>query len=190
MFPCNVGCVKNSKRRYGSTCLPAFPRSRKDGRQLPPPSHHFSLSPPPPPLLPLPLRLPFSPLLHPAQVVGDLSEYGRVISFDRPGFGKTERVMPPAGLPSWRLCAKTMGENPYSADFAAKALFGVLDRSVAHYIHHINKKIIKSTMCRTEDIIVVCYATLWCMIAVLPLVYIPREESEVNSRKGKGLRRH
>lgn len=53
-----------------------------------------------------------------------------MISFDRPGFGKTERVMPPAvaGLPSWRLCAKTMGENPYSADFAAKALFGVLDR--------------------------------------------------------------
>ncbi|CAM9603067.1 unnamed protein product, partial [Hapterophycus canaliculatus] len=64
------------------------------------------------------------------KVVGELSEYGRVISFDRPGFGKTERVMPPspAGLPSWRLCAKTMGENPYSADFAAKALFGVLDR--------------------------------------------------------------
>lgn len=64
------------------------------------------------------------------KVIGDLSEYGRVISFDRPGFGRTERVMPPAvaGLPSWRLCAKTMGENPYSADFAAKALFGVLDR--------------------------------------------------------------
>lgn len=82
----------------------------------------------PPPRLP---PLSFSPLLHPAKVVGDLSEYGRVISFDRPGFGKTERVMPPAGLPSWRLCAKTMGENPYSADFAAKALFGVLDRSVA-----------------------------------------------------------
>lgn len=71
-----------------------------------------------------------APAGYPTKVVGDLSEYGRVISFDRPGFGRTERVMPPAvaGLPSWRLCAKTMGENPYSADFAAKALFGVLDR--------------------------------------------------------------
>lgn len=59
-----------------------------------------------------------------------------MISFDRPGFGKTERVMPPspAGLPSWRLCAKTMGENPYSADFAAKALFGILDRSVGRRV--------------------------------------------------------
>ncbi|CAM9906534.1 unnamed protein product, partial [Ectocarpus fasciculatus] len=62
------------------------------------------------------------------EVVGDLSEYGRVISFDRPGFGRTERVMPPAGGLPWRLCSKTMGENPYSADFAAKVLFGVLDR--------------------------------------------------------------
>ncbi|CBJ26083.1 conserved unknown protein [Ectocarpus siliculosus] len=62
------------------------------------------------------------------KVVGDLSEYGRVISFDRPGFGRTERVMPPAGGLPWRLCSKTMGENPYSADFAAKVLFGVLDR--------------------------------------------------------------
>lgn len=61
------------------------------------------------------------------EVITDLSEYGRVISFDRPGFGKTERVMPPAGLP-WRLCPQTLGENPYSADFAAKALFGILDR--------------------------------------------------------------
>lgn len=63
------------------------------------------------------------------KVITDLSEYGRVISFDRPGFGKTERVIPPAGLP-WRLCPQTLGENPYSADFAAKALFGILDRSV------------------------------------------------------------
>ncbi|CAM9590472.1 unnamed protein product, partial [Laminaria digitata] len=61
------------------------------------------------------------------KVITDLSEYGRVISFDRPGFGKTERVIPPAGLP-WRLCPQTLGENPYSADFAAKALFGILDR--------------------------------------------------------------
>ncbi|CAM9517603.1 unnamed protein product [Ectocarpus sp. 4 AP-2014] len=36
--------------------------------------------------------------------------------------------MPPAGGLPWRLCSKTMGENPYSADFAAKVLFGVLDR--------------------------------------------------------------
>lgn len=69
-------------------------------------------------------------LAFPARkVITDLSEHGRVISFDRPGFGKTERVMPPAGLP-WRLCPQTLGENPYSADFAAKALFGILDRSV------------------------------------------------------------
>ncbi|CAN0071809.1 unnamed protein product [Ascophyllum nodosum] len=61
------------------------------------------------------------------EVVTDLSEYGRVISFDRPGFGKTERVMPLNGLP-WRLSPQTLGENPYSADFAAKVLFGLLDR--------------------------------------------------------------
>lgn len=61
------------------------------------------------------------------QVVGDLAEAGRVISFDRPGFGKTERVMPPRGLP-WRLCPQTLGENPYSADFTSKILFGLLDR--------------------------------------------------------------
>lgn len=37
--------------------------------------------------------------------------------------------MPPSGLP-WRLCPQTLGENPYSADFASKALFGILDRFV------------------------------------------------------------
>lgn len=61
------------------------------------------------------------------QVVGDLSKHGRVVSFDRPGFGKTERVLPPSGLP-WQLCPQTLGENPYSASFASKAMFGILDR--------------------------------------------------------------
>lgn len=54
-----------------------------------------------------------------------------MISFDRPGFGKTERVMPPNGLP-WRFCPQTLGENPYSASFASKVLFGILDRSVRY----------------------------------------------------------
>jgi pimeloyl-ACP methyl ester carboxylesterase len=50
------------------------------------------------------------------QVMEPLSAYGTVIAFDRPAFGLTERPMPPYE-----------GVNPYSLDFQADLLFGLLD---------------------------------------------------------------
>jgi pimeloyl-ACP methyl ester carboxylesterase len=50
------------------------------------------------------------------QVMEPLSAYGTVIAFDRPAFGLTERPMPPYE-----------GANPYSLDFQADLLFGLLD---------------------------------------------------------------
>jgi pimeloyl-ACP methyl ester carboxylesterase len=56
-----------------------------------------------------------------------MAQHGRVLAFDRPGFGLTERVLPAEGLP-WSLQPRTWGENPYTARFAARMLFGMLDR--------------------------------------------------------------
>ncbi|CAM9762371.1 unnamed protein product [Chrysoparadoxa australica] len=61
------------------------------------------------------------------EVMQPLSKAARVIAFDRPGFGRTERVMPNGSLP-WQLSARTLGENPYTAKFCAKLMWGMLDR--------------------------------------------------------------
>ncbi|CAM9935535.1 unnamed protein product, partial [Phaeothamnion confervicola] len=65
------------------------------------------------------------------EIMPALAQRARVISFDRPGFGLTERVFPPTvantALP-WASCVQTLGEDPYSAEFAAKIAWGILDR--------------------------------------------------------------
>jgi pimeloyl-ACP methyl ester carboxylesterase len=48
----------------------------------------------------------------------------RVISFDRPAFGRTERVMPFAPEFPWSL--SRIGRNPYSSDFAVELTLALL----------------------------------------------------------------
>jgi pimeloyl-ACP methyl ester carboxylesterase len=51
------------------------------------------------------------------EVMRPLSQYGRVIAYDRPAFGLTERPMPG----DWT------GENPYSPEAQAKLVIGLMD---------------------------------------------------------------
>jgi pimeloyl-ACP methyl ester carboxylesterase len=51
------------------------------------------------------------------EVMGPLSQYGRVIAYDRPAFGLTERPMP----------GEWTGENPYSPEAQAKLVIGLMD---------------------------------------------------------------
>jgi pimeloyl-ACP methyl ester carboxylesterase len=51
------------------------------------------------------------------KVMGDLGEYGRVIAFDRPAFGLTERPLPG----NWE------GTNPYSPEGQVELTLGLMD---------------------------------------------------------------
>lgn len=51
------------------------------------------------------------------EVIKPLGAHGTAIAFDRPGFGLTERPLPQ----TWK------GENPYTLDFQADLVIGLMD---------------------------------------------------------------